>query len=76
MTIGSAFNNDVVGSAGVVTGSDGVVLPIDDLAHAFGRDGSGNLTSDTVVFNGKTYVQTYTYGSGFLTGVSKYVVQP
>lgn len=57
-----------------VRGTDGVFLPLDDLAHAFAYS-NGLLVTDTVVFNNVTYVQTLTYTSGLLTGISPWVKQ-
>jgi hypothetical protein len=76
VAVNSIFNYDVSAGIEVVTASDGTVLPIGDLAQVLGYDGSNNLTTVTVVFNTKTYIQTLTYTSGNLTGVSKFVVQP
>jgi hypothetical protein len=58
----------------IVIGSDGNAIPITSVAHTYGYSGS-NIVTDTVVYQGKTYVQTFTYTGGNLTGVSLYVKQ-
>lgn len=60
---------------GTVIASDNVILPIDSLSHSFTRNTDGTLATDTVVFNGITYVQSYTYTSGAVTGISQWVKQ-
>lgn len=52
---------------------DGVPVPFDSLPQAFAYDGSGNLTTITVVYNGHTYVQTLTYAGSQLSGSSQLV---
>lgn len=47
----------------------------DDYAHTYGYDGSGNLTTDTFTNGTTTWVKTYTYTSGNLTGESAWVAQ-
>jgi len=59
----------------VVMGDDGIPLPLDELSQTLGYDGSSNLTSITVVYNGSTYVQTLTYTGNNLTAVSGWVKQ-
>jgi hypothetical protein len=58
----------------VIKASDGKSVPVDSLDHAFAYV-NGTLSTDTVVFEGVTYVQTYTYTAGALTGMSKWVKQ-
>lgn len=60
---------------GTVIASNAVVLPVDSLAQTYARNTDGTLASITVVFNGITYVQRYTYTSGALTNVSQWVAQ-
>jgi hypothetical protein len=55
--------------------SDGTILPLASLAQAMAYNGSNQLLTITVVFNSKTYVQTYTYTSNNLTGISVFVKQ-
>ena len=55
--------------------TDGSELPLDTLAHTFAYNTSTQLSTDTVSYAGNTYVQTYTYTSGLLTGISKWVKQ-
>ena len=57
-----------------VLAKDGSYLPLDELQHTFGYV-NGVLTTDTVVFAGNTYVQTLTYTTSNLTGVSAWVKQ-
>lgn len=58
----------------IVVGSDGNELPIDSLAITYGYTGS-LLTTETVVYGGKTYVQTHTYTGSNLTASSAWVAQ-
>jgi hypothetical protein len=52
-------------------------LPVGDLNTTFGYDGSGNMTTMTVVYRGVTYIKTLTYnGSGKCTNISEWVAQP
>ena len=60
--------------AGGVLASNGVRLPVDSLAQTLGYS-NGLLSTITVSFGGTTYVQTLTYTSGNLTGVSQWVAQ-
>lgn len=60
---------------GAAIGSDGVVLPLGDLAQVLGYDGSNNLITITVAYLGNTYVQTFTYTGSNLTGISKFAKQ-
>lgn len=55
------------GEGGTVTASDGTDLPIDTLPHTYGYVGN-KLTTDTVIYNGRSYVKTYTYTGEDLTG--------
>lgn len=56
-------------------GSPGIQLPISDLAQAVGYTGS-NATTFTVVYQGVTYVQTFTYSGSTVTNFSQWVPQP
>lgn len=58
-----------------VIASDGIGLPLDSLAQSMGYNGSGQLVTISVVYLGNTYIQTYSYTSGNLTGVSLFVKQ-
>lgn len=55
--------------------SDGNVIYPDMCEHAYGYDASGNLVTDTVQAYSGTYVKTYTWTSGALTGESLWVRQ-
>ncbi len=44
-----------------VIASDGSILFPDSLAQTFAYDGGGRLVSATIVANGATYKQSYTY---------------
>lgn len=46
-----------------VIATDGQYLPIDSLPHAYTYDGSGNMLTDTVTYNGVSYVKTRTFVS-------------
>lgn len=59
-----------------VSANDGALLPLASLPTEYGYDGDGNLTTVTVVYNTKTYVQTLAYTDGNLTSSSQYEVQP
>ena len=67
---------------GVIASDSAVIFP-DNLAQTLGYDGSGNLTTITVVapaipgttYVGGEYVQTLSYTSGKLTGVSRWIKQ-
>jgi hypothetical protein len=61
---------DVGGSA---IATNGVVLPIGELAQALAYDGSNNLQTITVTYLGHTYVQTFTMTGTNLTGISAWV---
>jgi len=58
-----------------VTGSDGVQLDIASLPAEYGYDGSGNLTTITVIYRGNTYIQTFTYSGSNLVGSSNWIKQ-
>ena len=58
----------------VEAASDGTEIPVDDLEKEYGYSG-GNLTTVTLEYNGVTYVKTYTYTAGDLTGRSLWVAQ-
>lgn len=60
---------------GLVQGSDGKSIPLDSLAQTLGYDGSNNLTTITVSYDGNTYIQTFTYVGSNLTGISAWVKQ-
>lgn len=62
------------GASAYVVASDGVSLPIGSLAESYSYT-SGILTTATVSYGGNTYVQTYIYTSGNLTGISQWVKQ-
>lgn len=58
-----------------VVASDGVGLPLDSLAQTMSYNGSNQLLTITVSYKSNTYIQTYTYTSSNLTGVSIFVKQ-
>lgn len=70
----AALNNSIITAVGTVAASNNVLLPIDSLAQVLGYT-SGVLTTITVVYDSVTYIQTLTYTSGSLTGISKWVAQ-
>jgi hypothetical protein len=53
----------------------GIQLPISDLEQVFTYSGS-DIASITVVYEGVTYVQTFTYVDGNLIVDSQWVPQP
>lgn len=55
--------------------TDGNVIYPNQAAVAYGYDGSGNLTTETLTQYGSTYVKTYTWTSGKLTAESLWVKQ-
>ncbi len=58
-------------------GHPAVELPLEALEMAFTLNGSEQVTAITVVFNGVTYIQTFTLdGSGNVTNISQWVPQP
>jgi hypothetical protein len=60
--------------SGTVLASNGVALPIDNLAQTITY--SGNLVATiTVVYNGITYVKTYTNNGTNITAISQWVAQ-
>lgn len=54
--------------------TNGEIFP-QDCPKTFAYDGSGNLTSVTALYDGKTYIQTLTYTAGKLTADSGFVKQ-
>ena len=55
--------------------SDGNVIYPNCAAITYGYDASGNLTTETLMQYGNTYVKTYTWTSGKLTAESLWVKQ-
>lgn len=55
--------------------SDGKVVPFESLAQEFAYNGDGTVNYVQAVWEGVTYRQSYTYTSGKLTGVSRWVKQ-
>jgi hypothetical protein len=70
------FANPLPTGVTTVVAENGVGLPLDNLAQSFTYDGSGNLSTVTVVYNGVTYRQTFTYTAGRLTQASSWGVVP
>jgi hypothetical protein len=60
---------------GSYIGSDGVIIPVDSLAASYTYNTDGTLATSTVVFNGNTYIQSYSYVSGRVSAVSQWVKQ-
>ena len=56
-----------------VLASDGAALPLSNLPQVFANNGT-NITTITVVYAGKTYVQTLTYAAGFITNISAWTL--
>ena len=54
---------------------NGMALPVDSLAHDYTYNGDGTIATDTVVHNGLTYKNTYTYTAGALTHVTGWIKQ-
>lgn len=57
-----------------VKDSAGTVFDPESCSHVYAYSG-GNLVTDTATDGAVVRVQTYTYTSGELTGISKWVVQ-
>lgn len=73
----SAIFSRLTGGVDYVIASDGVLVPVDSLAQTYAWT-SGQLTSITVVYQTKTYVQTLVYGGSGGTQVqsqSQWVLQ-
>lgn len=52
----------------------GVMLPVSSLNQTLTRDGSGNVTQISVVFNNQQYVQNFTRdGGGNVTQISRWL---
>lgn len=58
----------------VVHGSNGKPIPISDLPITYGYTGL-NLTTQTVAYQGITYIKTFTYSGSNLTAESQWVAQ-
>lgn len=59
----------------IVTASDGTQLDLGNLEQAFGYDGSGNCTTITIHYQGKTFVQTLTWTAGNMTDITGFIKQ-
>ena len=55
--------------------SNDVEIPVDDLVHAYGYDGSDNLTTITLSYLGVTYIKTFVYSGSNLTNKPVFVAQ-
>lgn len=64
-----------VSSVSGYVASDGVIVYPDNLAQVLAYDGSGNLSTVTVVAPSGTYRQTLTYTAGKVTNISTWVKQ-
>ncbi len=62
-------------STDTVIANDGTALPIDSLAKTFGPRQGELMTSITVEYAGKVYVQTFTNDGLFITHISMWEVQ-
>ena len=60
---------------GVALASDGVYLPLDDLAQTLAYNADGTLNYVQVTYNGNNYRQTLTYTSGQVAGITNWVRQ-
>lgn len=60
---------------GTVKDSAGIYFNPDNCAIAYGRDASGNITTETATDGSNSWVKTYTWTSGVLTAESKWVKQ-
>lgn len=58
-----------------VVGSDGNPVSVDSLAQTTTYSGSQISTASVTDASGNTYVQTYSYTNGLLTGISAWVKQ-
>lgn len=65
---------NVVNNPEAVVASDGVGLPMSSLAQTMTYSGTA-LATISVTFNGNVYIQTYSYTSGNLTGISRFIKQ-
>lgn len=59
----------------LVADSAGTLFSPGSCSHAYGYDGSGNLTTDTATDGAVVRVKTLAYTSGNLTSETKWVVQ-
>lgn len=63
------------GSQDYIVASDGERIAVDSLDQSFNYNADGSLNYIQVTHSGANYRQTYTYTSGKLTGISKWVKQ-
>lgn len=61
--------------AGGSKDSTGAAVNPDSWAHTFAYNGTGLLLTDTATDGTSTWVKTYSYTSGMLTGETKWVKQ-
>lgn len=66
---------NVVDKSGNTVKDKGIVFDVDNLPQTLAYDGSNNLTSITITNGNTTWVKTFTYTSGLLTAISKWVRQ-
>ncbi len=57
-----------------VVASDNALVPVDSLAQTMTYNGSNQLSTIAVSYMNHTYTQTYTYTSGYVTGISQWVM--
>lgn len=55
---------------------NGIAIPWDDLPKTYTYNPDSTINTITGVYRGVTYIQTFTYTSGNLTGNSGVVAQP
>lgn len=68
-------NNVTVHTPIYIIASDSVSLPASSLAQVLAYNADGTLLTITVVYLGNTYIQTFTYTLGKITGISQWVKQ-
>jgi len=58
----------------IVTASDGTQIDLDNVTQAFAYSG-GFISTITIVYAGKTFVQTFTNNGTNITNISNWVKQ-
>jgi ABC-type branched-subunit amino acid transport system ATPase component len=58
-----------------VTAYGGAQVPINDLEVVIGRNGSGQVTTLTYIYQGITYIQTITYTGASASDISQLIPQ-
>jgi len=57
-----------------IVGSDGTLIPLDSLTQVFAYTGT-DISTITVAYAGKTFVQTFSYTGGMVTTITGWVKQ-